>query len=288
MNLNFRPYLDLIRFRQPIGSALLILPCLFALSLIFKTNANIESSKFINHLILFTLGGFLMRSAGCIINDLFDKNFDKKVARTKNRPLASQKISVKNSIIFLLILLFLALLILLQFNIATIIAGFVALGLVIIYPLPKRLTNFPQVFLGITFNFGIILVSFALTNQINAGVIILYLACIFWTIFYDTIYGFQDIEDDLRIGLKSTSITFSKNNPKNILWRISTIATLFFVMLGTLEEFGLIYFVIIIFAGIFMVIKIHFCNLQNPKSCLKLFKQNLYLGLIFLIAILLG
>ncbi len=247
MKTTLKTFLELIRIKQSIGSALLILPCFLAIALIYKTNSDITISTIISTTILFIIGAFLTRSAGCIINDLLDKNFDKKVERTKNRPLASKKISTKMALFFLAILLFLGLIILLQFNFQTIVGGFVALALILIYPLMKRVTYFPQIFLGITFNFGIIMAGLALNSSINFGLIILYLACISWTFLYDTIYGFQDIEDDLRIGIKSSAILFSRknfNNPKKSLYKISIITTLFFIMLGVFEELSLLYFAI--------------------------------------------
>ncbi len=289
MKTTLKTFLELIRIKQSIGSLLLVLPCFFAIALTYKTNANLDLSKIIFTTILFTIGAFLTRSAGCIINDLLDKNFDKKVERTKNRPLASQKISSKMALFFLAILLFLSLIILLQFNYQTIVGGFVALGLITTYPLMKRITYFPQIFLGITFNFGIIMAGLALNSSINFGLIILYLACISWTLLYDTVYGFQDIEDDLRIGIKSSSIIFSKknsNNPKKSLYKISIITTLFFIMLGTYEELSLSYFLVIIFSGFLVLYKILKCDLKKPEECLKFFKENLWFGLVFLTAIL--
>ena len=187
------------------------------------------------------------------------------------------------------ILLFLSLLILLQFNYQTIVGGFIALALIITYPLMKRITYFPQVFLGITFNFGIIMAGLALNSSIDFGLIILYLACISWTFLYDSIYGFQDIEDDLRIGIKSSAIIFSKqnfNNPKKSLYKISIITTLFFIMLGVYEELSFSYFLIIIFSGFLILYKIFKCDLKKPVECLKFFKENLWFGLLFLTAIL--
>jgi len=289
MKTTLKTFLELIRIKQSIGSLLLILLCFLAIALIYKTNPEIAFNNLIFTAILFTLGAFLMRSAGCIINDLLDKNFDKKVERTKNRPLASQKISSKMALFFLSILLFLSLLILVQFNYQTIVGGFIALALIIIYPLMKRITYFPQVFLGITFNFGIIMAGLALNSSIDFGLIILYLACISWTFLYDSIYGFQDIEDDLRIGIKSSAIIFSKqnfNNPKKSLYKISIITTLFFIMLGVYEELSFSYFLIIIFSGFLILYKILKCDLKKPVECLKFFKENLWFGLLFLTAIL--
>ena len=288
MKTTLKTFLELIRIKQSIGSALLILPCFFAIALIYKTNPDIAISKIIFTTILFIIGAFLIRSAGCIINDLLDKNFDKE-ARTKNRPLACKKISTKKALFFLAILLFLGLIILIQFNYQTIIGGFVALSLIMTYPLMKRITYFPQIFLGITFNFGIIMAGLALNSSISFGLIILYLACISWTFLYDTIYGFQDIEDDLRIGIKSSAILFFKKNsanPKKSLYKIATISTLFFIMLGVYEELSLSYFLLMIFSGIFLLYKILKCDLKKPAECLKFFKENLWFGILFLTAIL--
>ena len=289
MKTTLKTFLELIRIKQSIGSALLILPCFFAIALIYKTNPDIAISKLIFTTILFIVGAFLIRSAGCIINDLLDKNLDKKVERTKNRPLACKKISTKKALFFLVILLFLGLMILIQFNYQTIIGGFVALGLIMTYPLMKRITYFPQIFLGITFNFGIILAGLALNSSISFGLIILYLACISWTFLYDTIYGFQDIEDDLRIGIKSSAVLFFKknsNNPKKSLYKIAIITTLFFIMLGVLEELSLSYFLLMIFSGLLILYKILKCDLKKPAECLKFFKENLWFGILFLTAIL--
>jgi len=291
MKTTLKTFLELIRIKQSIGSALLILPCFFAITLIYKTNPTIAISKIIFTTILFIIGAFVTRSAGCIINDLLDKNFDKKVERTKNRPLACKKISTKKALFFLAILLFLGLIILVQFNYQTIIGGIVALAFIITYPLMKRVTYFPQIFLGITFNFGIIMAGLALNSSISFGLIILYLACISWTFLYDTIYGFQDIEDDLRIGVKSSSIIFSKKNsanPKKSLYKIALITTLFFIMLGVYEELSLSYFLLMISSGIFLLYKILKCDLKKPAECLKFFKENLWFGILFLTAILIS
>ena len=153
-----------------------------------------------------------MRSAGCIINDIADRNFDLKVARTKNRPIASGKISIILGFFYAGILCLLALIVLVNFNNLTIFLALGSMPLAFTYPLMKRYTYWPQLFLGITFNYGLILGWTSITNQINFIPIILYLGAIFWTLAYDTIYGFQDIKDDEIIGLKSTSIKF-KNNP---------------------------------------------------------------------------
>ena len=151
-----------------------------------------------------------MRSAGCIVNDILDKKFDARVIRTKNRPIASGKVSVKIAIVYAVILCFLALLVLLNFNLFTIILALGSMPLAFTYPLMKRFTYWPQLFLGITFNYGLVLGWTSINNQIDPMPILFYIGAIFWTLGYDTIYGYQDIKDDEIIGLKSTSIKFKK------------------------------------------------------------------------------
>ena len=151
-----------------------------------------------------------MRSAGCIINDVVDKDIDKKVDRTKKRPLANNDISIKRSLLYSLILCIFAFLILIQFNLSTIVLGMGSMLLAFSYPFMKRITYWPQLFLGITFNWGILMASTAINNTISFEVFLLYFSAIFWTLGYDTIYGLQDIVDDEIIGMKSTSIKFKK------------------------------------------------------------------------------
>ena len=195
-------FIDLTRLNKPIGFMLLFWPCSWGLAYAYSVNQN--KDLFIYYLILFFLGSVLMRSAGCIFNDIVDKDFDKKVKRTRERPIASGKISVRNSFIYVCILCSIALIVLLQFNFFTIILGLSSMLLAFSYPFMKRITYWPQLFLGITFNWGIVMAWVALNNYISLEIIILYLATIFWTLGYDTIYGAQDMSDDEIIGLKST------------------------------------------------------------------------------------
>merc|ERR1711991_219687 len=189
-----------------------------------------------------------MRSAGCIVNDILDKEFDAKVFRTKSRPIASGKVSIKLGIFYSIILCFLAFLVLLNFNLFTIILALGSMPLAFTYPLMKRYTYWPQLFLGFTFNYGLILGWTSIYSEINIFPIMFYIGAIFWTLGYDTIYGFQDIKDDEIIGLKSTSIKF-KNNPKNFL--ISSYLVLFIslVLVGIFMKFNFVYFLILIFIG---------------------------------------
>ena len=198
-------YLDLIRFYNPIGFMLLMWPSWFALALL--PNKNID---LIYWYLLFLIGAFLMRSAGCIINDLIDIDIDNKIKRTAFRPLTSRKISIKESIFFLLFLLFLSLIILYQFNIKSILIGLFSFPFILLYPLMKRYTHWPQLVLGIIFSWGVILVSTEFLDFFSWNYILLYIGCILWTLAYDTIYAYQDIEDDIKFGIKSTAVLFKK------------------------------------------------------------------------------
>jgi 4-hydroxybenzoate polyprenyl transferase len=276
-------YLKLIRIDKPIGTWLLFLPCLFGLALVSK-NHNIDVIYCAG---LFFIGSFLMRSSGCIINDIWDRNFDKKVERTKNRPIASGEISVRNAAIFLIILLSLSLLILLQFNLPTIILGFVSLAFVAFYPSMKRLTFYPQIFLGLTFNLGILFASTAVLGKITLASFLLYAANIIWTIIYDTIYGYQDLEDDLKIGVKSTAIKFGEN-PQRILLSLTAIYFLLLILVGIIDNLKFSYFPLILLAAAHLSCQIKTCNFSDGRSCLKKFKSNFWVGIIVLTAIILG
>ena len=203
-------FIELTRLKRPIGYMLLFWPCAWGLTLAYDFSKNLNDYFF--YLSLFFLGSILMRSAGCIVNDILDKEFDKKVKRTKNRPLASNKVSIKLAIIYALTLCALAFLVLINFNNLTIILALASMPLAFTYPLMKRFTYWPQLFLGITFNYGLVLGWTAIQGEINIVAIIFYLGAIFWTLGFDTIYGYQDLKDDEIIGIKSTSIKFKKNS----------------------------------------------------------------------------
>ena len=226
-------FIELTRLNKPIGFMLLFWPCSWGLAYAHTINPNLDLFSY--YLILFFLGSVLMRSAGCIFNDIVDKDFDKKVKRTKKRPIASGKISVIQSFIYVFILCLIAFLILIQFNHLTIILGMSSMILAFSYPFMKRITYWPQLFLGITFNWGIVMAWTAINNNINMEIIILYLSAIFWTLGYDTIYGAQDMSDDEIIGLKSTSIKF-KNNIK-LFVSISYLIFQYFCYLFILNNF---------------------------------------------------
>jgi 4-hydroxybenzoate polyprenyltransferase len=229
-----------------------------------------------------------MSSAGCIVNDILDKEFDKKVSRTKNRPIASNQVSVKLGIFYTLILCLLAFLVLINFNNLTIVLALSSMPLAFTYPLMKRFTYWPQLFLGITFNYGLVLGWTAIQGEINAIPIIFYFGAIFWTLGFDTIYGYQDLKDDEIIGIKSTSIKFKKN-PKlfliicYIIFVISLILTSVSMRLNTMFYF----FALIPITHLFFY-QIYKFNFKNPKNCLKIFKSNNFFGVIVLCNILIG
>ncbi len=279
-------FVELTRLKKPIGYMLLFWPCSWGLTLAYDFSSNLKIYFF--YLLLFFLGSVLMRSAGCIVNDILDRKFDKKVFRTKDRPIASGKISVKLAIIYSGVLCLIAFLILINFNFFTIIIALASMPLAFTYPLMKRFTYWPQLFLGITFNYGLLLGWASIYSEISLIPVILYLGAIFWTLGYDTIYGFQDIEDDEIIGVKSTSIKF-KQNPKIFLYTCYLIFTLLFVVTGIKLNFNY-YFFIAAMAALFhlLVIQIMNFNKKDKEKCLKIFKSNNFLGLIILICILIG
>ena len=277
-------FVELTRLNKPIGFMLLFWPCSWGLALAYSENQNLN--LFLYYLILFFLGSVLMRSAGCIFNDIVDKDFDKKVKRTKNRPIASGQINVKQSFIYVLILCALAFLILIQFNYLTIVLGLSSMLLAFSYPFMKRITYWPQLFLGITFNWGIIMAWSSITNEISIEIVLLYLSAIFWTLGYDTIYGAQDMSEDEIIGLKSTSIKF-KNYIK-LFVGISYLITIILIAYIFKDKIGINLFSILLFLFIitlfYQILKF---NKKKPKTCLKMFKLNNISGLTLLISLLL-
>ena len=283
---NLKLFIELTRLNRPIGYMLLFWPCIWGLTIAYDFNYNLN--KFLFYSLLFFLGSVLMRSAGCIVNDIFDRNFDKKVQRTKNRPLASGKISIFNALIYVLILCFLALLVLINFNLITIILALASMPLAFSYPLMKRFTYWPQLFLGITFNYGLILGWTAINENISILPIIFYLGAIFWTLGYDTIYGYQDIKDDEIIGVKSTSIKF-KNNPKKILILCYLITIISLIITGILMNFNHFYFILLIvpFFHLFFFQILKF-NKNNPDNFLKIFRSNNIFGFLIFINLIIG
>ena len=277
-------FIELTRLNKPTGIMLLFWPCSWGLAYANSINPNTEI--FLNFLVLFFFGSVLMRSAGCIVNDVIDKDFDKHVKRTKKRPIPSGKISVSLSLIYALIICICAFLILIQFNFQTIVLGIGSMFFAFTYPYMKRFTYWPQLFLGLTFNWGIIMAWTAMNNEISLEILLLYASAIFWTLGYDTIYGAQDMSDDEIIGIKSTSIKFKKNI--KFFVTISYTLTVFLILLLFFNSIGLNLFsgtLLIFFISLaYQLIKF---EEKNPASCLKIFKFNNFSGLFLFLSILL-
>jgi 4-hydroxybenzoate polyprenyltransferase len=279
-------FIEIARLKKPIGFMLLFWPCAWGLTLAYDFSNNLNNYFF--YLSLFFLGSVLMRSAGCIVNDILDKEFDKKVFRTKNRPIASGKVSIKLGLIYVIFLCFIALLILLNFNTFTIALALGSMPLAFSYPLMKRYTYWPQLFLGITFNYGLILGWVCITNQIELLPIILYIGAIFWTLGFDTIYGYQDIKDDEIIGVKSTSIKFKKN-PKLFLIICYSIFMLSLATVGFFMKFNSMFYLFLSIPILHLFLyQVYNFNFKDPKNSLKIFKTNNLLGAIVLFNIIIG
>ena len=283
---NLKLFIELARLDKPIGFLLLFWPCIWGLTIAYNFDKGLNN--FIYYSLLFFLGSVLMRSAGCIVNDIADKKFDQRVERTKERPIASEKISILLATFYISSLCLLALFVLIQFNKITIILALASMPLAFTYPLMKRYTYWPQLFLGVTFNYGLILGWTSIMNQINLIPITFYIGAIFWTLGYDTIYGYQDIKDDEIIGIKSTSIKF-KNNPKKFIIFNYVILILSLLIVGKLMNFNKYYFVFLI-VPIFHLFfyQIKKLDINNSSICLKIFKSNNLFGLIIFLCLIVG
>ncbi len=275
-------FIELTRLNKPIGFMLLFWPCSWGLAYGYLVNQDVN--LFVYYLILFFIGSVLMRSAGCIFNDIVDKDYDIKVQRTKSRPITSGKISIRQSFLYVIILCSIAFFILVQFNLITIILGLSSMLLAFSYPFMKRITYWPQLFLGITFNWGILMAWTALNNSLSVDIFILYASAIFWTLGYDTIYGAQDMSDDEVIGLKSTSIKFKKNIRLFVstTYLISSILIIFLLYDYIGANISTIFLIFFIYSLIYQLINF---KKNNVKDYLKLFKYNNYTGLLLFLSI---
>ena len=281
MSLHLKNLIDVTRLSKPIGFLLLFWPCAWGLSLAHYFQRDINT--FFSHLVLFFFGSVLMRSAGCIVNDIVDEKIDKKVFRTKKRPIASGSLSKELAWTYVLILCALAFLVLIQFNFLTICLGIFSMFFAFSYPFMKRFTYWPQLFLGLTFNWGIIMAWASITNDISYLPILLYMGAIFWTLVYDTIYGTQDISDDELIGVKSTAIKF-KNNINQFVMGCYLLSSIIFVliMLNLKINYSFM-FTIFFITTLFYQVKIFKVN--NSSSCLRAFKINNFSGLFIFLSL---
>ncbi len=268
-------FINLTRLNKPIGYLLLFWPCSWGLAYAHSVNQNINI--FLGYIFLFLLGSILMRSAGCIVNDIVDRKLDKKVKRTKNRPLAANLISIKKALFYVIVLCGFAFCILIQFNLLTITLGLASMSLAFSYPYMKRITYWPQLFLGLTFNWGLIMAWTSINSNLTFDIFILYLAAIFWTLGYDTIYGAQDIVDDEIIGVKSTSIKFKTMLKKFVLICYST--SLIVLSVFFLFNMDSLYFLIPFSAfSLTLFYQILSFDKKKPETCLNAFKINNFSG----------
>lgn len=281
----FRSYAFLARLDRPIGIWLLVLPGWWAIALASGGLAGMTLQSWIL-MTFFGLGAVIMRAAGCVINDLWDRDLDSQVMRTAGRPLASGALTPKQALVFLFLLLFLGLLILLQMNRVTILLGLVSLPFIILYPLMKRWTWWPQAFLGLTFNFGALMGWSAVAGNIGWPAIFLYLSGIFWTLGYDTIYAHQDKEDDALAGIKSTALKFGSHSK---IWVAGFygVASVFLctALLSNVGDVAEV-FVFCIFPAVHFGWQLLSWDTSDSESALKIFKSNRICGIIVLITFL--
>ena len=281
------PYFRLARVDRPIGVWLLAIPCWWGLGLAFTSVLGATLEEIGKLALLFLMGSFLMRGAGCTWNDILDRDIDAKVARTANRPLASGRLRLGHAAVFLVLLLTLSALILLALNDFTILLAVSSLALVTLYPLMKRITYWPQAFLGLTFNWGVLVGYAATTEALDPAVLVLYAGGFFWTLGYDTIYAHQDKEDDAMVGVKSTALKFG-NTSKIWIGVFYTCTVICFAVAGVMAHLSMVYFVALLFPATLLFTQVRQVDLDNPQDCLDHFKSNARIGVWLLAAILIG
>lgn len=279
----FIPYARLARLDRPIGSWLLFWPCLWGVWLAQLETGLIPLSQTFNISALFAIGAIVMRGAGCTYNDIVDRDYDGKVERTRNRPFPAGQITVKQAWAFLIVQCLIGLCVLLQFNIQTIILGVLSLAPIAIYPFMKRFTWWPQLFLGIAFNWGVFMGYTALAGNLSVTVGLVYVAAIFWTIGYDTIYAHQDREDDDLIGLKSSAIRLG-DKTYIALWLIYGLSLLGFLAAGFMAFAGLWFYLIMGAVALHLAWQVLNTDINDSDKCLAVFKSNRILGFIIMMA----
>jgi 4-hydroxybenzoate polyprenyltransferase len=283
-----KPYAQLMRLDRPIGIWLLFWPCVFGLVL----GAAAQDRLFLAwrdfiYVLLFGLGAIVMRGAGCTFNDIIDRKYDAAVARTRGRPIPSGAISVRSAAIFLAVLCLVGLLILLQLNRFSIWLGAASLLLVAAYPFMKRITWWPQAWLGLTFNWGALLGFAAQTGEIGWPALMLYAGLIFWTLGYDTIYALQDMDDDELIGVKSTARLFGAN-AKAWIARFYAMAFALILASGYAAHSGWLFTPLLLVAGAHMAWQVKRLDIADDGSALTLFRANAKTGGLIALAFLLA
>jgi 4-hydroxybenzoate polyprenyltransferase len=276
-----RPYLRLARLDRPIGIWLLMFPCWWSTALATSGWPDLW------FLALFALGAAIMRGAGCTLNDISDREFDARVARTAGRPIPSGAVSVRQAVAFVIALCLAGLVVLLQFNLFTIVLGASSLILVALYPFAKRVTYWPQAVLGLTFNWGALLGWAAVRGDLGWPAVVLYAAGLLWTLGYDTIYAHQDKEDDILIGVKSTALKLGAAT-KPWLWVFYGGAIGLLALAGAIVALSWPFFVLLAAVAAHFAWQVTRLDLDDPKACLARFKSNQTVGLLVFAAIVLG
>lgn len=280
---SLRPYCRLARLDRPIGTWLLLFPCWWSIAL----GAPAGGIPSIRLLVLFAIGALVMRGAGCTINDMADRDFDRRVARTASRPIASGAISMRRAFVFLGLQLLLGVVILLQLSPLAIVLGVASLALIVTYPFMKRVTYWPQAFLGLTFNWGALMGYAAATDRLDPGPLLLYAAGIAWTLVYDTIYAHQDKEDDVLIGVRSTALKFGAASRRWLVF-FAAIMLLLLAAMMIVADLGLFGWLALAGAAAHLAWQIATVDFDDPADCKGKFRANRWVGWILLAGIVLG
>jgi 4-hydroxybenzoate polyprenyltransferase len=279
----FRPYLHLARFDRPIGSWLLLFPCWWSLALAEIYRGRPYPNLW--YLGLFFVGAFVMRGAGCTYNDIIDRDYDGRVARTALRPIPSGAVSVRNALIWACLLSLIGLAVLLQFNRFTIMLGMASLLLIAVYPFMKRFTYWPQLVLGLTFKWGALVGWAAIFATLDAPALVLYAGCVLWTIGYDTIYAHQDKDDDAELGLRSTALRFG-GATQNWVGGFYGVAVVLWAIAAAMAHAHLVFFVALALVALQLAWQVSTLEIDNPANCLRRFRSNkdvgwaIFLGLV--------
>lgn len=275
-----RAFAVLARWDRPIGTWLLLIPCWWSTLLA-------PGPLRLDLLLLFAIGAVAMRGAGCVVNDFWDRDLDARVERTRNRPLASGFVTPIEAFLFVLLQCLVGLLVLLQLNLAAILTGFASVPLIVIYPLMKRVTWWPQAFLGITFNWGALVGWVAVTGEIGLPALLLYAAGFFWTLGYDTIYAHQDKVDDALVGVRSSARLLGERTER-WLWGFYAVTLALLVPAGLAAGLGPLYLVGLLAVAAHFAWQIRTLEKDEPANCLVRFRSNRDAGLLVAAAILLG
>ncbi|GAB3128771.1 4-hydroxybenzoate octaprenyltransferase [Novispirillum itersonii subsp. nipponicum] len=282
----WRPYCKLMRLDRPIGVWLLLFPCWWSTTLAAAVE-DVGPLEWLSLIVLFGIGATVMRGAGCVINDIFDRDIDRQVARTAARPLASGALSLRQAAVFLVALLLIGLLVLLSLSKMAVLVGIGSVPMFAVYPLMKRITHWPQAWLGLTFNWGALVGWAAITGTVGLPALLLFVGGLFWTLGYDTIYAHQDREDDLAVGVKSSALALGRHT-RAVVGVFYLLAWGLFTAAGALAGLHLGFYLVMLAALGHFVWQVLVLDIDHGPTCLRLFKSNKTFGWIMLLAIVAG